>query len=142
RVTRDIDSNKSRFCNSNGAGVYAQYIVEATYLLVRNAGRQYRYLIIRERENPYVRVSKDIRENDRHYSFSLTGKHDNFAFLVFDNADPNLPRWFAYSSIPEKTVCLFAYRDVIGFHSLSRVLSNVSHRSGCSFLSRSRPDTP
>ncbi len=53
-------------------------------------------------------MTESYRENDRHYSFSLTGKHDNFAFLVFDNADPNLPWWFAYSSIPEKTVRLFA----------------------------------
>ena len=53
-------------------------------------------------------VTKRFRENDRHYSFSLTRKHDNFAFFVFDDANPNLSWGFADSSIPEKTVCLLA----------------------------------
>ena len=53
-------------------------------------------------------MTERFREDDRHNSFSLTWKHDDLAFLVFDNADPNLPRGFANSSIPEKTVRLFA----------------------------------
>ena len=82
--------------------------MEAADLLVRNAGWQDCYIVVREGEDSDVRIPEDVRENDRHYSFSLTRKHDNFAFFVFDNANPNLSWGFADSSIPEKTVCLLA----------------------------------
>ncbi len=82
--------------------------MEAADLLVRNAGWQDCYLIVRERENSDVRIPEDVRQNYRHFSFSLTWKHDNFAFFVLDNANPNLSRGFADSSIPEKAVCLLA----------------------------------
>jgi len=51
-------------------------------------------------------TTESYRENDRHYSFSLTWKHDDFAFFVFDHTNPNLSRGFADSPIPQETVCL------------------------------------
>ena len=74
--------------------------MEAANLLVRNAGRQDCYLVVREGEDSDVRIPEDVRENDRHYSFSLTRKHDNLAFFVFDDSNPNLSRGFADSSLP------------------------------------------
>src|SRR3989442_13928058 len=105
-VPCDIDSDKSGICDSHRAGFYSQRVAEATDLLVRKACRQDCYVIVRERENSDVRIPENVRENDRHYSFSLTRKQDDFACFLFDPANPNLSRGFADSPIPQETVCL------------------------------------
>jgi hypothetical protein len=53
-------------------------------------------------------MTESYRENDRHYSFSLTWKHDNSAVLVLYDTNPDLSRRFTDASTPEKTVCFLA----------------------------------